>query len=208
MMNMRQFLKSIFCDNKRKVFDPLSNSSIHQPTSFQKYLTLPKTSTYYEKVHSTTYFPTFSMMLIDLSWSCWLWLELLQGLSVAVYSFADISLLLLLTCKRSSSPSPTEVAMELSKFTIMTGMMRTIFQTQCHSLYTKIESESKKLWNQIKVWTESVFERKIQFFLHKISKKVIQVPHDRNNENNIPSPQLDWAYTVFPHIVSAETIFF
>ena len=89
----------------------------------------------------TIYFPTFSMMLIDLSWSCWLWLELLQGLSVAVYSFADISLLLLLTCKRSSSPSPTEVAMELSKFTIMTGMMRTIFQTQCHSLYTKIESE-------------------------------------------------------------------
>ena len=164
MMNMRQFLKSIFCDNKRKVFDPLSNSSIHQPTSFQKYLTLPKTSTYYEKVHSTTYFPTFSMMLIDLSWSCWLWLELLQGLSVAVYSFADISLLLLLTCKRSSSPSPTEVAMELSKFTIMTGMMRTIFQTQCHSLYTKIESESKKLWNQKKFWPSLFLKEKYKKF--------------------------------------------
>ena len=148
MMNVRRFLKSISCDNKRKVFELnnwpfikffiLSTNKLSELSNSSKNL-------YYEKVHSTIYFPTFSMMLIDLSWSCWLWLELLQGLSVAVYSFADISLLLLLTCKRSSSPSPTEVAMELSKFTIMTGMMRTIFQTQCHSLYTKIESESNKL---------------------------------------------------------------
>ena len=148
MMNVRRFLKSISCDNKRKVFE-LNNWPFIKffILSTNKLSEIPNSSKnlYYEKVHSTIYFPTFSMMLIDLSWSCWLWLELLQGLSVAVYSFADISLLLLLTCKRSSSPSPTEVAMELSKFTIMTGMMRTIFQTQCHSLYTKIESESNKL---------------------------------------------------------------
>ena len=140
--------QSISCDNQWKIFGPNNWPFIKFfILSTNKLSKLPNSSKnlYYEKVHSTTYFPTFSMMLIDLSWSCWLWLELLQGLSVAVYSFADISLLLLLTCKRSSSPSPTEVAMELSKFTIMTGMMRTIFQTQCHSLYTKIETESKKL---------------------------------------------------------------